>query len=191
MECALPSEIVVSKSQYAAMRRRTAAAISSSIKSGKLRPPALIGVGYKARIHVQLADEQLGWSASGKRAAVRARATTVQPRQHQPAAAALPQYSVSHPDLQRRLKARAAREEAEAAIVRQHALAENGRWVLRDDVDRVWRGELARLAATVEAWLPDLGQRLAVDFERDPKLVTELLLRQFQPIRARQADPPR
>jgi hypothetical protein len=51
---------LVSKSEYARLRGRAPSAVSNWIAEGKLKPPALVGSGPRAKVDVAQADRQLG-----------------------------------------------------------------------------------------------------------------------------------
>lgn len=55
---------VISKSEFAALKKRTRACISNWISAGKITPHALVGEGYRAKIIVERAEADLAAALS-------------------------------------------------------------------------------------------------------------------------------
>lgn len=181
------AEGLVSKSDYARMRNRSPGAVSKWIETGKLKPPALVGAGRQAKVNVAEADRMLADTLDlGQQLAQPAPVLLTAAA----AAAAPPAAAPAVPlelddDRRRQLKARADREEADAAEAIRKARENDGQWLHREAAGRAWARVLTMVIGEFEGLVPELAERLAQLCRADEKDLTIVIRDAFRARRAR------
>lgn len=179
----------LSKSEFAALLKRSPQAVSGWIKEGKIHGPAILGEGHRARIHVQTALEQLGISLDlGQQLAQEAPILVLDapPPPAQPAQQPAPMVD---DDQRKLLRARREREELDLSIAQAKAREFEGHWVETTAAADAWARELAALIRSIETWLlTAAASDIAALDSRDPRAIGVLLKQGFRDLRQRIAD---
>lgn len=151
---------IVTKADYAALKKRTPSAISNWIADGKITKAALVGDGVRAKVWVEQADADLLRSLdpaqqSAQIAPVAASSPLPLEQGLSPGPLTSPRAAASSDDedLRRRRKADADRAEHEAEAARRKLAVEEGRWVDAAEAAKVWGRELSTLLSKTETFL--------------------------------------
>lgn len=175
---------VLTKTEYAAYRGVTPAALSQWLSKGKIHGDAIVGQGRNARINVVIADRQLAATLDmGQqlaRGGVVATDLPPAPAVQQPAAdlfaaasdqpPATPAPSDGGPgggtaktsdSVARYNAARAASAEIDLADKLEKQLEKRGTYTMTADIKAVFARDLAQVIRTIEQWLPDVGAVIA------------------------------
>lgn len=176
---------IVSKQDYAAMRGRSPAAVSHWIAQGKLKAPALVGVGRSAKINVALADQQLSTVLDIGQQMAQAQpilpgATTEAP------AATVP---LVEDDQRLFLRAKREREELDLSVARAKAAELEGRWLDVQLAAEAWAGELGGIYRSIESWLLTVVPAEIAGLDKhDARSIGAHLKHGFRELRQRIAD---
>lgn len=187
-------QTVVSKGEFAKIKRRGPSAVSNWIAAGKISAAALIGKGNSAKIWVEQAEADLAASLDPSQQAAQfapvlpGRVADFDQGLQPSAGAELPLFrSVAADrelDLARRAKADADRAEHDAEAARRKLLVDEGRYVLAEDAAREWGRELARLMSEIETFMAStLSRDLAEKHSLDWKVLTVEMREAFRQFR--------
>ncbi len=180
---------ILTKTDYAAYRGVTPAALSQWLSKGRLSGAAIVGQGRNARINVQVADQQLmhtldlgqqfargGQPDTSRLASPPADEPTdnlftaatrrpVQPASPGPADGGLGDSIVSDPG--KRFNAvKTEIAEMDLADRKEKALARRGTYTLTADARAIFARDLAQFVRGVEQWLPDAAGIIASEMVR-------------------------
>lgn len=184
---------ILTKTDYAAYRGVTPAALSQWLSKGRLSGDAIVGQGRNARINVRIADQQLSatldmgqqFARGGQPDASRLPPPPVSPSAYGPAdslfaaAARRPDQpatpspadgglgdSVAADPGKRYNAAKAEIAEMDLAERKEKALAKRGTYMLTAEARAVFSRDLAQFVRGVEQWLPDAGGVIASEMVR-------------------------
>lgn len=150
-------QTIVSKGEYAALKRRAPSAISNWIADGKISPAALIGTGVRARIWVEQADADIARNLDPSQQVAQDR--PVSPSIGESA----PSITQDDEDLRRRRKADADRAEHDARFAQLKTEREAGRWIDAAEAKQAWGKELSDLMVEIDTFVTSVLPRAVAD----------------------------
>lgn len=183
---------VVSKGQFAALRKVSPGRVSQWISEGKIKPNALVGQGRNAKIDVAVATLQLRSSLDVNQAAGNGLATnldlplpanapeTAQPTAAPSAAPAPVADPIAEAIKQQRLDQlrRANRQKAEEEAAR------SGKYIETADAVRQLGTVASQMMTVIEGSLTELATAISAKFEIPQRDVLHLLRAEFRKVRA-------
>lgn len=193
---------VVSKAEFAALKKRSRPCVTKWIKQGKISKAALVGEGNSAKIWVQQADADLAASLDPSQQLIQRApvlpsgdgpaATPVLPEASPPAPSGTVRATLTaerEADLARRAKADADRAEQEAITAFRKNQVEEGRWMPSEQAAKEWAAELARFISETETFLATtLARALAEQHGLDFKALSVEIRNRYRAHRAAAAD---
>lgn len=141
---------IVTKSEFARLKGRTAQCVSKWISTRKITENALVGVGVRAKIDVELAEADL----------TRTLDPVEQGKLERPLVPSGNSAEVIDLEIIRRKRlADAERAEHEAEAARRKNAVDEGRWVDVEEATKVWGRELSQIVADFETFLTNVAAR--------------------------------
>jgi len=173
---------VVSKSEYAKMRGRTASAVSHWIRSGKLSGPALIGRGRMAKVVVEEADQQLATLLDiAQQEAQESPIDLQRDAVDEPPENVIGQRGGAQADY---YSARARKQQAEAEIAEAKLKVQQGVYLMREEAEAAWSRTLAELVRLLDEIPGRPGEPVAAELGCDVRALTLALRRETKRVRA-------
>lgn len=142
------AKTIVTKAQYALLKKRTPSSVSNWITAGKISKAALIGEGRGARIWAERADSDLALSLDPSQQAA-------QNKPVEAPAADVIEFAIAKRF--REAKAKTAEYEAEAAYRR--LMVDAGRWIDAEEAAKVWARELTQVLDEFERFILNIFPR--------------------------------
>lgn len=168
---------IVTKLEFAEMKRRAKSAVSNWIKEGKISPAALIGSGVRARIWVERAEADLAGALDEAQ----------QMAQAQPVTA--PGASIDDDTLRERREADMRRARSDADLAELKLAKESGRWIETEKAQQAWGKELSRIVAEHESFIVNrLAREIAEEHGLDWKGLAVKVREKYRAFRGAMAD---
>lgn len=150
---------IVSKSEFAALKKRAKSAVSNWIAEGKLTGASLVGSGVRAKIWLERAEAELAGTLAESQQVIQAA----------PANAATP---ADGDTLKLRREADTSRAQTEAELSKLKLAREEGRWIEAHRAQQDWGKQLAGLVAETESFIVNrLAREIAEAHGLDWKLL--------------------